>query len=606
MIPQVSVTPSFEEGLALFRAERIEEAVSLLQTILAHCPGDPESRHVLALSLRKLGQLDQAVTHLAEVIRLQPGNAEAWSNYGAMLRERGRFQEANEALKCAVELDPDSALAWNNLGTVQLDLTQIDEARWSFEKALSLDPQCAEAMANSSRVWFESGDLGRAKKAARYATALAPSLPEAHNRLATVQSACGDVEESIKSMRNAANAAPDNDLYAGNALLRALSSDRLSRTDLKHLAETWGKKYSTVAPRVTGTLQRIHRIGFLSGDLRQHPVGYFVEPLINHLQADVDIVAYNTGSVVDDLSRRLQTKCSAWRNVHRASADSIVEQMVEDDLDILVDLAGHTRDGRLDVVAQHPARATVSWLGYSGTTGLPQMDAILADQWLIPSSHEDGYTERVLRLPDSFLCLDGSHVGNMTADDWIADFAVLNNPSKFSEAAFAAWATILAKAPGTTILFKYHNLHDAWVQAQIQGRFEDAGIDPNRIRFASTMSYSDHLVLVSRCRVALDTFPYTGATTTIDCLAAGVPVVSLTGDHYAGRMTTSLMLNLGRPETLCSSVRQYVDTAVALSSNESLRRECGSGLADALRDSQICDGKRFAEAWLQTLHSLID
>lgn len=595
--------PSFEQGLGLYRSGSYAEACEVLEAILEADPTDAEAWHVLSLSKRSLGRVEAAILDMEEVLRFQPNNAEAWSNYGAMLREKGRLSEAESALRSAIQLSPETALAWNNLGAIQLDLVQLDEARFSLERALALEPSCGEALANLSRVHYESGDMAMAKKTARFATAVAPDLAEAHNRLSIVQSTCGDVEESLKSLEVASRISPQNDLYASNLLLRSLSSDRFSRGDLKNRAVAWGKKYAGIPSRTQGPPRQIRRIGFLSGDLRSHPVGYFLLSLVQHLSKELELVAYHAGSCEDALTQELKPHFAAWRNVFRVSTEPVVDQMVADGLDVLIDLAGHTRDGRLDVMARHPASATLSWLGYSGTTGLPQMDGLIADSALVPLEHEDGYTERVLRLKDSFLCVTPSEFEPVCGEDR-ATFGVFNNPSKYSRSAFEAWFEILRQCEGTTLLFKYHNLHDPWIRSQVANRFEDVGIEASRIRFASTVSYQDHLQTVASVKVALDTFPYTGATTTLDCVTAGTPLVTLCGDHYASRMSSSLLSTMGRTDTVCESSLKYIQRAVQLVQDEDVHSFCQAGLRESFLASPLCDSERFASGFLDVLQGL--
>ena len=599
--PYCAITTAFDRGLEAYRGNRFAEAESELRSALLDNPDNVEAKHVLGLTLRALGRKSEACEFLAEVVAMSPKDPECWSNYGAVLRELGRIQESLKALGAAVAIDPANPIALNNLGTALVDNGEATKGREMFEAALALRPTYADAQINLARSCFESGEIDHAKRLATSAAALSPSSAEAHNRLSFIQAACGEVDASLNSISRAHDLDPGNEQITSNLFLRALSSDTVTAAEFHGQAQIWGSRFSRHVPLATSKPASVKRIGIVSGDFRSHPVGHFLLPVLRHLSEEFEIVAYSTQPQEDPVTQRIKALCSQWHVIYRTPTDSTAIQIAEANLDVLIDLAGHTGDNRLDVLAFHPAPVQVSWLGFSGTTGLPQMDYLIADKTLVPPGHEVYYTERVLRMPHSFLCTDLNNLPDPASPEKHFTFGVFNNPSKFSKTVFELWARVLKETPGSTILFKYHYSHDRYVQRQTVARLCEHGIDPGRIFFAPFANREEHHRILASVCVALDTYPYSGATTTIDCLAAGVPVVTLAGDRYAARMSASLLTTLGASDLVTGNKEEYVKRAVELTEESRSSRD----LRSMLIDSPLCDDVMFADGFSTLLKGLV-
>jgi predicted O-linked N-acetylglucosamine transferase (SPINDLY family) len=421
-----------------------------------------------------------------------------------------------------------------------------------------------------------------------------------------LQAAVGDLEGCLRSLKNARNAEPMNDRVASNLLLRSLGSDKLSGSDLRLLAEAWASRFPQVPCRQDRTLTALRRIGFVSADFRRHPVGYFLAHVIEELCQHVEVFCYSCSPKSDEVTERIRSASAGWRPIHRVSAAEVADSVASDQIDVLIDLAGHTGDNRLDVFALRPAPVQTTWLGYSGTTGLPQIDAILVDDVLVPEGSEGGYTERVARLPQGFLCFEPTtYVPAGQMQKGPVRFGVFNNPAKYSEACFRMWARILTDTEESEIVFKYHNSHDALAQKHVRGALEDLGVAAERVKFAPYLSHRDHLEFLSNVHVALDTYPYSGATTTFDCLWAGVPVVTLAGDRYSARMTASVLSAMGRTQTVAETEDDYVRTAVSLATDPGTLSSARLGLRESLLASPLCNASQFAIDFLETLNGLL-
>ncbi|MBL8065578.1 MAG: tetratricopeptide repeat protein [Chthonomonadaceae bacterium] len=608
----VVAEPLFQKGLAEYQARDFDAAKQTLSQAVDSDPNDSESRHVLALCLGALGELTEAVVHLSLVTSAQPQNAEAWTNCGSLLRDLGRFEEARSCQEKAIGIDPENGTAWNNMGTVLFDMGLKDQGTLAFEASIKVKPDYGAAYANLSLAKYEAGKVGEARQLARTAIALDPGLAESHNRLSFCLSAAGDVEGSLAAMKSASKAEPTSLAHSSNLMLRALSSDKVDAYGVRDYAEAWGRLRESRAARESWT-PSVRKskpskdkpvIGFVSGDFHRHPVGYFVTPLMENIDKEVTLVCYSSCLATDDVTARIKNTVFAYHEIHKAPAEQVCDQIEADQVDVLIDLSGHTANNRLDVFGLRPAGHQVTWLGYSATTGLPQMDSIVLDPILAPEGHEDRYTESVLRLPGTFLCYeppDFDPVGPEAGGP--VTFGVFNNPSKYSDSCYRTWSEVLKSCPGSRLVIKYHRMDDSWVKNHILGRFEDEGLSPDRIEFWPFVKSEDNLETISRIHVALDTFPYTGATTTLDCLGAGVPVITLEGDRYAARMSASLLTACGLESYVTETKDEYVETALRLADERSRGKALSQDLRARFLESRICDPERFAKEFLATVLS---
>jgi predicted O-linked N-acetylglucosamine transferase (SPINDLY family) len=309
------------------------------------------------------------------------------------------------------------------------------------------------------------------------------------------------------------------------------------------------------------------RVGYVSPDLRQHPVGFYMEPIISrHQREQVEPFCYSDARP-DALSQRLGNACTGWRNIADWSDDRVAQTIRNDRIDILIDLAGHTAGHRLLVFARRPAPVQGTYLGYVNTTGLATMDYAITDKYLDPPGvHEPFRTEILYRLPRSYLCYIPptrcDDVGPLPATkNGYVTFACMNNFSKVTPQTLDVWARILQRVPGCRIVLQSDI---AAHLAQTRERFARAGVDESRVQFVGKRPLNEYFALHNTFDIALDPFPHNGGTTTCDALWMGVPVITVIGEHAVMRAGSSILSTLGLPELVANSVEDYIDLAAAL------------------------------------------
>jgi predicted O-linked N-acetylglucosamine transferase (SPINDLY family) len=343
------------------------------------------------------------------------------------------------------------------------------------------------------------------------------------------------------------------------------------------------------------------RIGYVSPDFRNHSVAYFIEPVIReHSPDNFDVICYSHSFVQDHVTESIKQSAGDWRDITRASDDVAYKLIREDGIDILIDLAGHTGNNRLPLFARKPAPVQISWIGYPATTGLSAIDYKIVDEYTDPSGITDQfYTERLLRLPDTFLCYlpDASipAVGSLPAlSSGYITFGSFNHFSKISPMVFSMWQDILRKIPTARLVIKTRSLSDPTVRDSVMKTFRNEGIAEERLELLSwSPSRREHLDLYNRIDIALDTFPYHGTTTTCEALSMGVPVVTLAGDTHCSRVGVSLLSNVGLPELIAYTPESYIEKAVTLANDLEKLQSLRVTLRDKMTLSPLSDAKRF-------------
>jgi predicted O-linked N-acetylglucosamine transferase (SPINDLY family) len=353
------------------------------------------------------------------------------------------------------------------------------------------------------------------------------------------------------------------------------------------------------------------RLGLVSPDLCRAPVGYFLIGLLKNLdRQEVTTIAYSDTPRFDDLSAEMKKHTSLWRDVRALADDRLVTAIRADGIDILIDFAGHTKGNRLNVFARRAAPVQASWAGYVGTTGLAAMDYLIADRFHVPEGWEKFYREKVVRLPDGYVCYEPPdycpEVGPLPAErNGHLTFAGFHNVGKVGPLSIALWSRVLNALPDSRLVLKYKKLTDAAVAARIRETFRSHGIPDERVAIEGT---SPHLAMYQRyndCDIALDARPYSGGLTTLEALWMGVPVVTLPGRTFAGRHSLSHLSTVGLTECIAKDEDDFVRMVVGFVHDLPRLAELRRGLRARMAQSPLCDHKRFADDFTALLKRIV-
>ena len=354
------------------------------------------------------------------------------------------------------------------------------------------------------------------------------------------------------------------------------------------------------------------RVAYFSGDFRYHAVSFFFHALLAHHDPErIEIFCYGELEKPDIVTGFLQNIGGIWRNTHSMDDAALRHQIRADQIDIAIDLAGHTGGNRLRVLASRPAPVTATWLGYPATTGLSTIDWRITDARADPPGQEAFHTEKLLRLPDIFLCYTPymTPIPEVAAVPSVArgsiSFGSFNTPQKISPSTIEAWARILTAIPNARLILKSIAFIEPARQQYFRDRFAARGVARERVELRQPQrELAAHLGSYAEIDIALDPFPYNGTTTTCEAMWMGVPMVSLIGDRHAGRVGFDLLSQVELSELAAPDVDSYVATAIALANDPARLGQLRGELRERMRRSPLCDAPRFARAFETALRTM--
>ena len=561
----------------------------------------------LALALHASGDANQALPAYRIALQLAPGDIGLRNGLGAALLDTGDSAQARTVLELAAREAPPWGPLWANLGNARRAEGDLAGAAAALAKARDLEPANATTLANLCAVLAEQGALADAIAAGQAALAAEPDNSSAQINLAAALFDGGAVGEArAQWVACGTNMARTNALYAGNFL-----ADLDEATLLSHARQWADQTWPTLPPRppaaTKGADGRL-RIGFVSPDLRSHSVAWFLLPVLPQIdRSKFELHAFSELAQEDAISQRLKSNFASWTKTVGMDDDALAAAIRARDIDVLVDLAGHTAGNRLAVFTLRPARVQMSWLGYPGPTGLRTIDWRLSDADLDPGDMPS--PERAWRLETgahAYALPPGAPDIEPRPDNAPPVFGSFNNWPKHSPTCIETWAQILRAVPQATLLLKHKAMADDATAAAARAAFAAHGIEPARILCRSRIDDPrGHLALYGQIDIGLDPFPYNGTTTTCEALAMGVPVVALRGNTPAGRVAAAFVARIGRPHWACDSKAAYIAQAVALANDASERRNARQTLRAELARSKLGDAKGLAlalqNAWQQAV-----
>ena len=554
------------------------------------------------------GEVHQAEGFYREVLASQPHHAKATQFLGVLLFQSGQEAVGLQLLERATELNPYDSESWSNLGNAYFASGLNSQAVTVLEKSIQLDGNNASAHCTMSACLRQPGTMSDSIESARRALRLNSHLVQAHCNLGNSLIGVGDISGAIAAFEQALYLAP-NCLEARQSHTFALQySDRHSAQDILVSAQKLGSIFPYVAPK--STTAPLKTVAFLSGDYLTHPVAFFLDPLLRNLdRIRHKVVLLSNSTKSDSWTEKLQSYGDEFHDVTGLSDQGLKDLCSEREIDCVIDLSGHTASNRLGALALRLAPLQASWLGYSGTTGLPNMDWIVADRTLVAQDQEGHYTERTAALPGSAFCFDPSRITTEVAEapclkNGFVTFGSYNNLAKLSPQAVALWSEVMHKVEGSRLVLKTLHLGEAKLADKVRHQFAQRGIDPVRLTVSGHIDALNHFASFSEIDIVLDSTPYSGATTTVEAVYMGVPVVTLLGDRYAGRMSASILARIGKSDWIASDSATFVDTAVQLARDFEDLEKTRQGLRDDVEQSDLCDGVLFAKFFQDNLDSM--
>lgn len=570
----------FKQAIKHDEAGLTEKAAATYQQILDISPKYVKALHNLGILAIKQGQAEKGVQLLRQALHLEPSA----SHYCSLAHGLSSIQQHDEAIAClkqAIALNPGNTVAYNNLGSELWTRHRYEEAIFYLQKALSINPQQDTTLGNLGLCYIRQGKYKEACECFQKAIAINPFLPLHYNNL--LFCLCFD-----------------HQAFAESYLQQARNLDRVL-TARTTIYQDW-----------FNTETRPLRVGLVTGDIRNHPVAFFLESIVASLDPSrIQLTAYNTLHHEDALTARIKPHFAQWTNIASLSDKQAAQKVRDDGIHILIDLAGHTANNRLPMFAWKPAPIQISWLGYFASTGLDCMDYFLADPISVPEQHQAHFSEKIWYLPETRLCFTAPDA-NLTPDisalpalaHGYTTFGCFQALSKINSRMLNLWARILQSCPNSKLMFKNHQLKDLDVHDQFLDQLRQWGITVDRVILEEGGSRADYFSSYNKVDFMLDTFPYPGGTTTCEALWMGVPTLTLGGETLLERQGMAMMTCVGLPDWIARTEQQYVEMAIQHAHNLPDLAKLRAELRTRVHSSPLMDAPRFARHFEQALEGM--
>jgi predicted O-linked N-acetylglucosamine transferase (SPINDLY family) len=610
-----SAAEILSDALRHHQAGNLDEAVDRYRQALTIDGSLPQAHNNLGNALFQQGKRDQAAAHYRQALRLRPNYVQAHSNLGNALRLEGRMDIAESHCRQALRLRPDFVEAHINLGIILAEQKKLDLAITCFRRAVEIDPRIPEAHSHLGDAFERQEKLDEAVTCYRTALDINPRQAHVQNNLGNVFLKLGLLDQAVASFEEALRLQPTLDAARRNRLF-CLNCD--PDGDLDVIFEEyrrWGQRIEREGVKVCGvrgaecevkhnlgaTLRTPHkrplRVGYVSPDFRQHALLRYFEPVLaNHDPKNVEVFCYAEVAGPDEHTKRLQDMVQGWRWTCRMTDAQVAEQIRGDQIDILVDLAGHTANNRLGLFALKPARIQATWLGYMNTTGLSTIDYRLTDAVLDPPGQPVRDTEELWRLPTGMCCfappMDAPPVTPLPAvNKGHITLGSLNSLFKINDRVLDLWSKVLHAMPTASLLIFRSTLASA-AKDRLNREFERRGVGSARLDLRQGSCEPGYLGIFGEIDISLDTFPCTGGVTTCESLWMGVPVVSLSGARPAGRNSAALLARVGLSDWAVDTKEQYLEMAVHWANSLDVLADLRAQLRERVQIG-LCDGGTF-------------
>lgn len=594
----------------------LESAIACYERCLTVSPNFEIAKNNMAIALTDLGtkiklegDIEQGVAYYKKALYYNWRYADAMYNLGVAYGEMLKFDMAVVFYELAFHFNPLCAEACNNLGVIYKDRENLDKAVECYQRALSIKPSFSQSLNNLGVVYTVQGKMDAAAGMIEKAIIANPTYAEAYNNLGVLYRDVGEISRAIDAYEQCLKIDPDSRNAGQNRLLAMNYINEGHDDKLYEAHRDWGQRFMRLYPQYTswGNSKDPERplvVGYVSPDYFTHSVSYFIEaPLSHHDYASYKVIVYSAVVKADAKTLRFRekvlTKGGIWRDIYGIDEKKVAQMIREDEVDILVELTGHTANNKLGTMACRPAPVQVTWIGYPNTTGLPTIDYRITDALADPPDTKQKHVEELARLPESFLCYTPSPEAGAVSpapalSNGFVTFGTFNNLAKITPKVLRVWARILCAVPNSRLVVKCKPFCCDSIRHRFLSALEQLGVEPVRVDLLPLILLNhDHMQAYALMDVSLDTFPYAGTTTTCESLYMGVPCITLGGNVHAHNVGVSLLKKVGLGNLVAKTEDEYVEKAVELASDVEALSSLRMTLRDLMANSPLCDGPNF-------------
>jgi predicted O-linked N-acetylglucosamine transferase (SPINDLY family) len=599
---------TIDEVLNLFKSGKLNKAKTKIENYIKKFPKSFVLFNILGAVCAGQDELEVAINYHKKSVKINPDYAEGYNNLGIAFQKLGLFEEAVKNYKQTLKLKPDFSLAYNNLGVVLKSLNKLDEALLTSKKAIELDPRFADAHNNIGAILQDLGNYDEAYKFYKKAIKLKSSYSEAYYNLGILLKKLGKIEECVENFQKAVTVNQKNNRAYSNYLFNL---NYLTKYDDNYYIEE-AKKFGLSLKKIDDQLCIPYKytvnpkkltVGFVSADLRNHPVGYYLIDTLKYLKKkNIKLIAYHNSTETDDLTEKLKSHFDAWYNIEDKNDLKVINLIRENGIHILFDMSGHSKKNRLPIFINKPAPVQVTWIGYNASTGLKEIDYIIGDQYVTPLENKNQFTENILQLPNIWSCLSKpafkieKENSSPALKNGFITFGSFNNLSKINDKVIDVWSEILKRVENSKLFLKTKELDNLKMVENIRKKFQKNGINAEKIiTEGRSKTREEMLKKYNQIDIALDPFPYSGVTTSFESVWMGVPLYVLNGNNFYSRTGVSINKNLGMDDWIANNEKDYSTKILKLTSNFNQLSQTRKYLINKVDSSTLFDSSLFAD-----------
>lgn len=599
--------------MALFDSKKFAEAQEVAHQLTQEFPQSAFAWKALGTSYLEAGRVEEAMPHLHKAVDLNKRDPLALTSLAAVYYQQGDNENAVRYQEKAVALDPDYAPA-------QFRLAQMLHSAGRHHKALPHIKNAMESGYDPFKSKVLLGVLLYNSKLFKQALDVYHILEKEYppnssvlNNLGNLYKDLGEYEKAEYYYLEALALEPEFVMAYSNAFFAKHYNPDVTQQEIKDFATKWDEKFALAAlshPSKLKDISKPLRVGLVSSGFRLHPVGQMITTALENSRADIHFYGYTTTDHTDFVTDKIKQLCKKWQPIRHLTQQETAQQIRGDKIDILIDLSGHGDGSCMQAISMRPAPLCIKWVGgLVNTMGVAGIDYLLSDHIETPEGVDDQYTEKLIRLPDDYICYMPCPYAPATTSvpalkNRYITLGCLNNPAKISDQLLAEWATLMHELPESRLLLRGGQYESDDFCRWIWEEMANQGIEQHRVLLEGPTNHKDFIGTYQRIDIALDTWPYSGGLTTCEALLMGVPVVTLPGPTFAGRHSATHLINAGLQELVTSSWEEYRQRVKELANDLPNLAVIRAGLRTILHYSPVCDAPRFANHFNNALRAI--
>ena len=605
--------PEVDRFMGLYKAKRLVDAEQVAQSMTERYPESAFAWKALGTTLLEDGRVDEALEHLHRSVDIKDSDPLSLTSLAAVYYRQGENDQAVRYQARAVELQPDYAPAQYRLAEMLQSAGKQIEALKHANKAQELGYDAFRSGILVGSLLYQTKYFSQALDIYQQLERDYPGQAPVYNNLGNLYKDIGQYELSESYYQQALEAQSDYVMAYSNIFFAKHYNPDVSQQAIVDFAKGWDSRFALPplpAPANPKDPAKPLRVGLISSGFRIHPVGQMIATAMEHSRQDIHFYAYTTNDHDDYVTRKIREATRVWRPVRHLGQEALARQIRDDAIDILIDLSGHGDGSCLQAISMRPAPLCIKWVGgLVNTMGLSSIDYLLSDAIETLEGVDDQYTEKLIRLPDDYICYMPCPYAPATASlpaikNGYVTLGCLNNPAKIGETLLGEWARLMHELPESRLLLRGAQYESEDFCGWIRQTLAEHGIAEYRVLLEGPTKHAEFLETYQRIDIALDSWPYSGGLTTCEAMLMGVPVVTLPGPTFAGRHSATHLINAGLQELVTSSWDEYRQRVLELANDLPNLAVIRAGLRTVLHYSPVCDAPRFAHHFNNALRAI--